>query len=189
MKAMIRSLVGIVVCMSWVSLAGAQDEPAVTKPTAEHQRLARDVGTWDATIKHWMRGPDSEPTVSQGVEVVKLMPGGLWVLNDFDGKFGNQEFHGHGQTGYDTKKGKYVATWVDTMATEIMVMEGDYDSASRTMTMHGKGTDPSGKAYEAKMTTKYEGDDTRVFTVSMKTDDTKNEYVKIMEITYKRRAS
>ena len=32
---------------------------------------------WDATHTSWKREPDSEPTVSNGVEVVKLMPSGL----------------------------------------------------------------------------------------------------------------
>ena len=99
MSAMFRSFVGLMVCVGWVgaaSLARGQDGPPVPKPTAEHQRLAKDVGTWDATVKYWMRGPDSEPTVSQGVEVVKLMPGGLWSHSEFDGKVGDQEFHGCG---------------------------------------------------------------------------------------------
>jgi Protein of unknown function (DUF1579) len=191
MSTMIRSFVGLVVCLGWVaaaSLARGQDAPPVPKPTAEHERLAKDVGTWDATVKSWTRGPDSEPTVSQGVEAVKLLPGGLWTHSEFDGKFGDQEFHGCGQTGFDTRKGKYVGTWVDTMTTEIMMMEGDYDAASRTMTMHAKGRGPSGAAYDAKLTTKHEGDDTRLFTISMKSGETKGEYVKMMEITYTRRA-
>jgi Protein of unknown function (DUF1579) len=190
MNAMIRSSIGLVVCLGLAgapSLAWGQGPP-VPKPTAEHEKLAKDVGTWDATVKSWMGGPDSEPSVSQGVEVVKLVPGGLWVHSEFDGKFGDQEFHGCGQTGYDTKKGKFVGTWVDTMSTEIMVMEGDYDSASQTVTFYTKGKDTSGKAYDSKMTSKHEGDDTRVFTMSMKSDETKGEYVKAMEITYKRRA-
>jgi Protein of unknown function (DUF1579) len=191
MSAINRSFVGLVACLGWVgaaNLALGQDRPPVAKPTAEHRLLAEDVGTWDATVKSWMRGPDSEPTVSQGVEVVKLMPGGLWAQSEFDGKFGDQEFHGCGATGYDTKKRKYVGTWVDSMSTEIMVMEGDYDPATRTLTTYAKGTDPSGKAYDAKMTGKHEGDDTRVFTMSIKSDESKGEYVKMMEITYKRRA-
>jgi Protein of unknown function (DUF1579) len=81
-------------------MALGQDGPPVAKPTAEHRRLSEDVGTWDATVKSWTRGPDSEPTVSQGVEVVKLMPGGLWTQSEFDGKFGDQGFHGCGVTGY-----------------------------------------------------------------------------------------
>lgn len=190
MSELIRSFMGLVVCLGLVgagSLARGQDGPPVPKPTAEHERLAKDVGTWEATVKSWMRGPDSEPNVSQGVEVVKLMPGGLWIQSEFDGKFGDQVFHGCGQSGYDTKKGKYVGTWVDSLSTEIMIMEGTYDPASQTVTMFAKGTGPSGKAYDSKMTSKNESDDIRVFTMLMKSDDTKGEYVKIMEITYKRR--
>jgi hypothetical protein len=191
MSATFLRSMGLVVCLGWAfagSLARGQDGPPVPKPTAEHQRLAKDVGTWDATIKGWMRGPDSEPSVSQGVETVKLLPGGLWAHSEFNGKLGDQEFHGCGQTGFDTNKKKYVGTWVDTMSTELMTMEGDYDAASRTLTMSAKGTDPTGKAYDAKMTSKYDDDDTRVFTMSMKSEETKGEYVKLMEITYKRRA-
>jgi Protein of unknown function (DUF1579) len=190
MNGIMPSYAGLVVCLGVVvapSLVQGQEAP-LPKPTAEHERLAKNVGTWDGTIKSWNRGPDSEPTVSQGVEVVKLMPGGLWTQSEFDGKFGDHEFHGCGQSGYDTRKGKYVETWVDSMSTEIMMMEGDYDPASRTLTMYSKGTGPSGKAHDAKMTTRHEGDDIRVFTVSMKSDETKGEYVKLLEITYKRRA-
>ena len=192
MNATIRCLAGLAVILGCVSAAGSargQDGPPLPKPMAEHERLAKDVGTWDATLKTWMTGPDSAPTVSKGVEVVKMMPGGLWAKSEFDGKMGDMEFHGCGQTGYDTKKAKYVGTWVDNMTTELMVMEGSYDAASHTMTMYAKGTDPSsGKAYDAKMTSKNEDDDTRVFTLSMKSEETKAEYVKTLEITYKRRA-
>ncbi len=68
------------------------------------------------------------------------------------------------------------------------MMEGEYDPASHTVTFYSKGTGPSGKPYDSKMTSKHEGDDNRVFTMSMKSDETKGEYVKVMEITYKRRA-
>jgi hypothetical protein len=171
------------------SIARAQEGPPTPKPTAEHEMLAKDAGTWDATIKSWMSGPEAAPVVSQGVEVVKVMPGGLWITNEFDGKFGDMPFHGNGQTGYDTKKKKFVGTWVDSMTTEIMNMEGDYDSATQTLTTYAKGTEPSGKPYEAKMTSKRQGDDTRVFTMFAKSDETKGEFVKMMEITYKRKAT
>jgi hypothetical protein len=190
MRAMIRNFVGLVVCVGSLgaaSLVRGQDGPPNPKPTAEHKLLAKDVGTWDATVKSWMGGPDSQPAVSQGVEVAK-MPGGLWLQSEFDGKFGDAEFHGCGQSGYDTKKKKYVGTWVDSMATEMMIMEGDYDTATSTLTMYAKGNGPSGKEYDSKMTTKHEDDDTRVFTMSVKSDETKGEYVKMLEITYKRRA-
>ena len=101
------------------------------KPTPEHERLAKGVGTWDATIKSWMQGPDAEPMVSKGVEMVKLMPGGLWSLSEFHGKFGDADFHGAGQTGYDPAKKKYIGTWVDSMETSITMMEGDFDPQTK----------------------------------------------------------
>ena len=73
------------------------------------------------------------------------------------------------------------------MSTSLMTMEGTYDADTHTMTMYGKGTDTAGKPYESKSTTKYAGDNERVFTMSIKSDETKGEYMKMMEITYKRR--
>jgi hypothetical protein len=190
-NAMVRKLAYVAVGMGvfWVGTTGrAQDGPPIPKPTAEHQRLAKEAGTWDATIKSWMQGPGAEPMISKGVQVARLMPGGLWLLSSFEGKFGDQDFHGAGQMGYDPKKGKYIGTWVDSMATEILLMEGGYDDKTHTLTMHAKGTEPSGKAYEAKMSTRYEGEDSMVFTMEMKSEETRGEYLKVMEITYKRKA-
>ena len=116
------------------------------------------------------------------------MPGGLWQLSEFHGKVGDAAFHGAGQTGYDSKKSKYVGTWVDSMSAEIAMTEGDYDAKSKTMNMTMKGTDAaSGKPYEARLTTVHKDKDTRVFTMSMKTGDTGDEFIKVMEITYVRR--
>jgi Protein of unknown function (DUF1579) len=169
--------------------AFGQDGPPIVKPTPEHERLAKEAGTWDATVKSYERGPDSEPVVSNGVEVIKVLPGGLWTLSEFDGKFGEMNFHGRGQSGYDPKKKKYIGTWVDSMSPEVMILEGEYDPKSEVLTMHSKGNDPTGKPYEAKMTSKYESDDSRTFTMSMKNDETGGKFVKMMEISYKRRGS
>lgn len=184
-----RVVLGIVAGMglsSFAAVANAQDSP-VPKPTPEHERLAKGVGTWDATIKSWMQGPQSEPSVSKGVETAKLMPGGLWILSEFHGKFGEMDFHGQGQTGYDPGKKKYIGTWVDSMSPTIMIMEGDFDPQTHTMTMTSKGVGPSGKPYDAKMVEVHKDKDSRVFTMSMKSDETGGEFVKMMEISYLKR--
>ena len=190
MRKTIRSLLAVALGLGmsgWAAGARGQESPA-PKPTPEHARLAQDVGTWDATVKTWIQGPGSEPVVSKGAEVVKLLPGGLWQLSEFHGKAGDLPFHGTGQTGYDSKKGKYVGTWVDSMSSEITMMEGEFDSKTDTFTMTTKGTDPhSGKPYDARLTSVHKDKDHRVFTMSMKTDDTGGEFIKIMEITYARR--
>ncbi|MGC8639504.1 MAG: DUF1579 domain-containing protein, partial [Isosphaeraceae bacterium] len=161
---------------------------AVPQPTPEHERLAKIVGTWDATVKSWMQGPDQEPTVSKGVETVKLMPGGLWALSEFHGKFGELDFHGAGQSGYDPAKKKYVGTWVDSMETTLTIMEGDFDPQTKTLTMHSQGKGPGGTPYEMKTTEVYKDHAHRVFMMFMKFGESKNEYVKMMEISYVRRA-
>jgi Protein of unknown function (DUF1579) len=158
--------------------------------TAEHERLTHDVGTWDATIRCYMQGPDAEPSISRGIEVVKLMPGGLWAIADFEGQFGDAPFHGYCQTGYDPLKKKFVGTWIDSMSPSFMLSEGDYDSNTKTLTVYSKGTDSrSGKPYEAKMTTVHKAKNSRVFTFFRKSGETKGEFVKMMEISYARRAS
>ncbi len=156
-------------------------------PTPDHERLARNVGTWDATVKSWMQGTGSDPSVSKGVEVAKMMPGGLWVLSEFHGKFGDAAFHGQGQTGYDPVKKKYIGTWVDSMSPAMMITEGDFDPQTKTFTMYSKGVDPAGKPYDAKMVDVHKDKDTRVFSMSMKPDETRGEYIKVMEISYVKR--
>jgi len=164
----------------------ADNQPPAVEPTVHHKLLAKDVGTWDATVKTWTGGADSEPMVSKGVET-NTMLGGLWLVTEFKGEVGGQAFEGRGQTGYDTNKGKYVGTWVDTMATAMMVSEGDFDEKTQTWTMTSKGKDHAGKPYESKQVGQHKGNDTRVFTMFMMSADTKNELVKVMEITYTRR--
>jgi hypothetical protein len=113
MSRTMRGFAGLVAALGLFGLASvsiAQESP-VPKPAPEHERLARDVGTWDATIKNWMQGPGSEPSVSKGVEVAKMMPGGFWVLSEFRSEFGDTAYYGQGQTGYDPVKKKYIGTW------------------------------------------------------------------------------
>lgn len=168
----------------------AQDKPQaeagfpVPKPTAHHKLLRKSVGTWDASIKSW-EDPTKEPSVSKGVETNRMLGGGLWLIQNFQGSFGDMTFQGHGQSGYDTTKKKYVSTWIDSMSTGIMLLEGTHDEATGTSTYYGESTDPmTGKAMKLKNVEVHKGD-TRVFTMSMQAPG--GEYVKMMEITYTRR--
>ncbi|WP_435008582.1 DUF1579 domain-containing protein [Tundrisphaera lichenicola] len=167
----------------------AQEPPPPPKPMAEHKILAEDEGTWDATIKSFVAGPDAEPMVSKGTEVNTVMPGGLWVLSKFEGSFGDAKFEGRGQFGYDSAKKKYVGTWIDSMSPSLSILEGTYDAKTRTMTFEGDGYDPSTKTkYTQKMVTTTKEDGKRVFTLYMKFDGGGDE-VKFMEVEYTRRKS
>jgi len=154
---------------------------------AEHKILATDEGTWDATIKAYMAGPDAEPTVSKGTEVNTILPGGLWVLSKFEGSFGSAKFEGRGQFGYDPIKKTYVGSWIDSMNPALSVLEGTYDAKTKTMTFVGDGYDPHAKAkFTQKMVTTMNDDGTRVFKLLMKFDGGGDE-VKVMEVAYTKR--
>ena len=162
--------------------AAAAPEMPVPKPGPEHEVLKNDVGTWDATVE--MMGPGAPPTVSKGVET-NSMVGGLWLVTDFKSEMMNQPFQGHGVSGYDSGKKKYVGTWVDSMSTGLMLGESTYDPKAKTMTGVMEGPDMSGKVTKMKAVTEWKDADTRVFTMYGTGPDGKE--APAMRITYKRR--
>jgi hypothetical protein len=168
----------VLVC---AAAAGAQEAPPMPKPGPEHEILNKDVGTWDATVEMLM--PPGPP--SKGTEVNTLGPGGLWLISDFKSEMMGAPFQGHGVSGWDPAKKKYVGTWVDSMSTGVFTIEGTYDAASRSMTSMMSGPGEDGQPMTMKAVTQMKDDDTRVFTMHMKGPDGKE--APTMRITYKRR--
>jgi hypothetical protein len=165
--------------------ASAQDQPPMPGPTAEHELLKKDVGTWDAEVKVWPM-PDAEPMVSKGTEKDELL-GGMWLVSRFDGDMGGMPFTGIGTFGYDPDEKKYVGTWVDSMSPHLMTVKGDYDPATKTMTTIGEGRDlQTGQMTTSKMVSRYLDDNTRTFEMHMPGQD--GQLWKMMEIRYTRRA-
>ena len=154
------------------------------KPGPEHELLKKDVGTWDATVE--MMFPGAPPSTSKGVETNRMI-GGLWLVTDFKSTMMGQPFQGHGTTGYDVNKKKYVGTWVDTMGTGLGLSESTYDAATRTLAGTFEGADETGRTVKSRAVTEYKDDDTRVFTMYTTAPDGKE--VPGMTITYKRRAA
>jgi hypothetical protein len=166
-------------------LAGQALAQHSAEPTAEHKILAADEGTWDGTIKSFSGAPDAEPSISKGTETNTMLAGGMWLLSKFEGEFAGVKFEGRGQFGYDSDKGKYVGTWIDSMTPRISMLEGTYDASKKALTYVGEGVMPDGKTkYNQKMVTIWKADGSRVFTLYMKMD---KDEVKLMEITYQKR--
>lgn len=161
--------------------AGAQE--GFPKPGKEHAMLEKDLGTWEATIRMWTN-PQGEPEVSKGTETNALMPGGLWVISKFQGEMMGTTFHGHGQNGYDPVRKKYVGTWVDSMSTSPILLEGTYDEAKKTTTMVGETVDPSGAKGQMKIESSHKPDGGRLSVFFMKSEGTGPDFVKVMEIEY-----
>ena len=110
-----------------VPIVDAQD----STPSPEHKVLAMGVGVWDAEIPVTIPGQDPKDAAkTKGVETNRMLAD-KWQISAFKGEFFGTPFEGHGVNGYDAKKGKYVATWVDSMSQQIDLMEGTYDERPR----------------------------------------------------------
>jgi hypothetical protein len=177
-----RKTVGLAVA-ALVSCASvrAQEQP---RPGPEHDLLKRQVGTWDAVVE--MMPVGVPPSTSTGVETNRMV-GGRWLVTDFESRMAGQPFHGHGTTGYDPARRKYVSTWVDTFGTSLYTGESAYDAGTRTLTGVMQGPDDSGQPMKMKVVTEYKDDDTRVVTMYMASPDGKD--VPSMRATYRRRAT
>jgi len=172
--------------LSWAWSAGtacAQVEGIAT-PTPAHEVLKNDVGTWDADVSVWPN-PGAEPMKSQAVETNEML-GNFWIVSRFQGTMMDQPFSGVGTVGYDPAEKKYVGTWVDSMSPSLFTMKGDYDAATKTMTMEGESRDPvNGKMVRSRNIGRYLDQNTRMFEMQMEGAD--GQFQKVMEIHYKRR--
>jgi Protein of unknown function (DUF1579) len=160
-------------------------EMPMPKPGPEHEILKKDVGVWDATVESTME-PGGKPNVSKGVETNTLLGDGLWLIQDFKGEVQSAPFQGHGVTGYDPSKKKYVGTWVDSMSTGLSTSEGTYDPKTKTMTTRFEGPGPDGTIMKMRTTSEWKDANNRVFT--MYSPAGQGGEFAMMKITYKRRS-
>jgi len=111
----------------------------------EHERFAEMVGTWDTEMRMW-KAPDTEPTVTPGKAVFRLILDGRYVEQKYTcagfGQPGSLPFEGLGIEGFDRFKKRYVSLWMDNTSTGIFISEGTYDEPSKTFTYYGKMDDP-----------------------------------------------
>jgi hypothetical protein len=116
------------------------------KLNENHKLLAATAGTWSYTVKMWM-DPKGNPTDSTGTAVRKAIMDGRFVTGEYtgkfkmpgaDGKMKDMNFKGMSFDGYDNVKQKFVSTWVDSMGTGVMFLEGTYDASAKTFTYTGE---------------------------------------------------
>jgi hypothetical protein len=130
---------------------GQPDEAEMMKQMMElstlnenHKLLGSLAGSWTDTVKMWMNpDPSASPTQSSGTAIRKPIMGGRYFQTDFtgkfpmpgpDGKMKDVDFKGMSIEGYDNVKKKFFATWIDSMGTGTLLMEGDYDPAEKAFT-------------------------------------------------------
>jgi hypothetical protein len=170
--------------LSFLLTAAVMPAQDAQVPGPEHQKLAKDAGTWDCVVE--TTGPDGKPSKSKATSVCRMQPGGFWLVEDFTGDFMGQPFHGHGVLGYDPLKGKYVGSWCDSMTPSLMVTEGTFDKDGKVLTTTGQGPGMDGKMTTLRLVTTAKDDNTRVFQMFMPGPDGKEACG--LTITYTRRA-
>ena len=150
----------------------------------QHERMARQAGRYDITIKSWS-APGAPPTIDQGKVTRRMLLGGRVMIEESEASMGGQPFLGIGLSGFDNVSGKHWSTWNDSMGSGLMVAEGDRADRG-ACTFHGSWNDPitKGKTH-ARMTTRWTDVNTEVFSMFIPGPDGKD--TQMMEITYVRK--
>jgi hypothetical protein len=164
-------------------ILGAQ-EPPMPKPTPHHLAMKSLEGTWDAVVKMHM-APGKPPMESKGVEVNKLVLGGLWIQSEFTSEMMGAPFEGRGLFGYDPATRKHVGTWVDSMTTSMALSTGTCKNGCKEMTCFFKAPGMDGKLTTFKEVSVEKDPDHRAMTMFIKGKD--GAYTLNMEIEYTRR--
>ncbi|HEX4954528.1 MAG TPA: DUF1579 domain-containing protein [Thermoanaerobaculia bacterium] len=116
---------------------------AAISPGEHHKHLDHLAGSWDTSVKSWMV-PGAPPTESKGRSEARWILGGRYLESTYTGDMGGMPFEGHGLDGYDNLAKQYVSTWVDSMGTGVMFMQGDCSEGGKVHTLHSEMLDPMG---------------------------------------------
>ena len=183
-----RVIVSISVAILWASgfaIAQEEGEHRPPKPTLFHKHLKQFVGTWDAKAKS-LTEPGKPPVEFRATERIRLMPGGLWLIFDYKGKMGETSFTVHGVSGYDSKKKKFVSSWIDSRMDILTVSEGTCNEAGKVFTMVYELPNPhGGEPTTMKHVSQVTGADMRTLTYLVKMPDGK--FMKVGTVEYTRK--
>lgn len=141
--------------------------------------LAEDAGVWRASVEV-RPAPGAPVQNSEGTMVARMC--GPWLVNDFKNE--TSGFEGHGIYGWDSVTEKYVGTWVDPMRRGLIVMEGRWDQAARTMSFVGEMKRPDGSHMRWREVTERPAADERVFRSYVAGPD--GEEFEVMTVRYRR---
>jgi hypothetical protein len=172
-----------------VQLLGQEKKDTVdlSAPGPEHKVLEQLVGTYTAKLKTYPE-PGKPPEESAGVMERKLILGGRYLQEIFDGKMGSEAFTGLGILGFDRVKKKYVFSWVDSLSTGFMTSEGTYDADKKTFTHLLEDVDPNnGKKMKGRDVLRLDSADQQTFEINRQALDEGAKEFKVLEIVYTRK--
>jgi hypothetical protein len=153
-------------------------------PGDMHKWMAKGVGTWEGEVRSYM--PGAPVDTQKGKEVTKMSMNGLYQESDFSSTMMGQPFMGHSTMGYDNLRKVFVSTWIDNMGSGIIMMEGTYDAATKTLNMKGKQSDPTyNKQSDMRQEVIFTDDDS--YTMNMYGTGPDGKEMKVMDVVLKRK--
>lgn len=154
-------------------------------PGEAHALLAKSDGKWTTESTMWM-SPDAPPSITTGTSVNRMALGGRYQISEHLGNYDGMPFQGISTVGYDNIKKAYISTWVDNFGTGIMVMEGTYDAATKTINFKGNMIDPmTKKNTDVRETFQYLDDNTELLEMFMPNPMGEGEF-KMMSLKFTR---
>jgi hypothetical protein len=130
-------------------------------PGEMHKWMASMNGKWTTEGKFWM-DEKAPPTESKGTCENKMVLNGLYQESVHKSMMMGMPFEGHGTLAYDNHRKVFISTWIDNMGSSIMVLEGAFDDASKTLTLTGAWDDPIKGKMDIKQTCKVIDDKTQM---------------------------
>ena len=126
------------------SASGQMPDMTLAQPGPEHQHLAKLAGTWDVKATMWME-PGKPPMESTGTATMAVILDGRYLHQDYKGELMGQPFTGIGIEGFDRVKMAYTTTWIDSMSTGVMHMDGTSSDGGKTISYAGDFSCPMEK--------------------------------------------
>ena len=160
---------------------------ALAQPGPEHKMFENMVGTWEQTVKFWMK-PGAEPSEMKGKSVNKMILGGRFLQSDVTGGEGEMKMEGLNIMGYDRRHKKFTTVGFDTWGTYYVTAAGPYYEESKSIVMYGEDEEPTaGITQKYDIIVRFVDDDTYVTEIVFKDERTPDQSeFKMVEVTNKR---
>ena len=134
-----KTFFSLVLTLGFVSgiVPAFSQEPEFPSPTKEHKWLQQFEGEWVAKSKSI--ATEDQPSIECAAEIHNRMLGGFWLVSESKGEVSGQKMLAIQQIGYDSKKKKYVGTWIDNAMNHLWHYEGTVDESGKKLSLVAEG--------------------------------------------------
>lgn len=154
-------------------------------PGVPHKLLGSLAGAWNTKTKAWMK-TDKPPMEGTGTCEQKMILGGRYLQQEYNGEMMGTPFTGINIIGFDNHIQKYVSTWIDSMSTGIYFFEGTASADGTTITQKSSYDDPVRGPTVWCSVTRIVDDDTLEYEMYLTSEGGKEEKMMEMAVTRNR---